>query len=386
MKRIGLIDNLSDIQKFLDNKLHCCTASELMQATGGNTGNVAFVYGIRKLLSNPITRLGWNWDDQIVRERFDQIVICGANQIGEHTDLGVWAERLEKFNLPVTIIGIGAQSDDLTKLPKIPSGTQRFLEITQNLRPTQNPNISTRGNFSSRVLNTLSIPSIPAGCPSLFINSNIRLGQSILERSANKILRKIAVAAGNPWHTISADIEPTLVNIVNNHHGEYVVQHPISMLQILLGEKNNLSKDALKTFLKVYKSDFTEDSIFEWFHSNASFYADAPNWIKSMRKYDAVIGPRYHGVALAIQSGTPGCVLTIDSRTEELSETTGIKFLPINNALKMTPEELIERSIWSEHDCKTLDEARLKNSNQFVTFLEDNNLTPSIQLREIAKQ
>ena len=43
-----------------------------------------------------------------------------------------------------------------------------------------------------------------------------------------------------------------------------------------------------------------------------------------MRKFDFVVGPRFHGVMLAMQAGIPGGVIAHDSRTLELCQTMGI--------------------------------------------------------------
>ena len=40
-----------------------------------------------------------------------------------------------------------------------------------------------------------------------------------------------------------------------------------------------------------------------------------------MRTFDFVAGPRFHGVMLAMQAGTPGGVIAHDSRTREMCET-----------------------------------------------------------------
>jgi polysaccharide pyruvyl transferase WcaK-like protein len=47
--------------------------------------------------------------------------------------------------------------------------------------------------------------------------------------------------------------------------------------------------------------------------------------MEHLRRFDAVVGPRFHGVMLGIQAGVPGVVVTHDSRTRELAATT---FLP----------------------------------------------------------
>ncbi|SSW87067.1 Uncharacterised protein [Klebsiella pneumoniae] len=117
MKRIGIIDNLNNIEQFVNYQFSQASAQDVMTATGGNTGNIAFVHGVRKLIGNQLTRIGWGWEASVVRQKVDHLIICCANQLGEHVDLGGWADRLEAFGLPVTLFGIGAQADSMNVHP-----------------------------------------------------------------------------------------------------------------------------------------------------------------------------------------------------------------------------------------------------------------------------
>lgn len=385
MKRIGIIDNLVDIQRFTESKYHACTAAEVMAATGGNTGNVAFVFGIRQLIKNPISRVEWSWAPETVKERFDHLVICCANQLGSHTDLGGWADRLEQFGLPVTLVGLGAQSDNIETDPVLPDGTKHFLEYVKSQHQTgEGSNISVRGKFTQRVLENLNVPSEPAGCPSLLISAEHELGKEILLRQQrSKNFKRVAVAAGNPWHGPSAALEETLVNIVNQFNGEYILQHPESMLQVAYGEREKIPQKTIDRFLEVYASNFNQEEMFEWFRHNSCAFIDAPNWMRFISKFDFMIGPRYHGVALAIQAKVPGCVITIDSRTHELCEGTTIKSIPLSEAIDLTSLELIEKSRWSTSDAEAFDRDRLIKARTYSKFLESNDIEPSDHLKNL---
>ena len=230
MKRVGIIDNLRDIEVFLSSSYGTADAASVMDATGGNTGNVAFVYGARKIVGNSLTRLNWGWAPNDVRASVDQLLICCANQLGTHADLGVWADRLADFNLPVTLLGLGAQAHDTKTFPELPKGTLRFLEVISSLRPSDGPNVAARGDFTKRLLAKHGVESEAAGCPSLHISIASSLGTEILNRQGSKPFERVAVSAGNPWHVRSAPLERVLVDIVNKYQGDYIVQHPISML------------------------------------------------------------------------------------------------------------------------------------------------------------
>lgn len=381
MKRIGIIDNLDDIQTLLESNYHDCNASEIMKATGGNTGNVAFVFGARQIIKNPVTRINWGWHPDVVKQHVDHLVVCCANQIGAHADLSSWAEKLEEFSLPVTLLGLGAQSDSYDVEPIVPDGTKRFLKTVTELRANpEQPNIGVRGAFTQSILKTLGVDSIRTGCPSLMISKEPELGKKILARQGNIPYEKVAIAAGNPWHGQSAFLERVLVNIVDKYSGAYILQHPESMIQLALGETENITEKTINRFLDVYGERFDLNEMLLWYRKNAYIFVDAPNWMRFLDKFDAVIGPRYHGVALALQHSVPGCVFTIDSRTEELCDETAVKSIHVSKLKSLETEELIRVSRWNSDDAEKYDVNRGVKASVFRDFLYANNIEPSEQL------
>ncbi len=385
MKRIGLIDNLVDINSFLENKFHTATAAEVMTATGGNTGNVAFVFGTRKMLKNPITRIGWGWTPEVVRQRVDHLVVCCANQIGPHADLAGWADRLEQFGLPATFVGLGAQADDFSKAPAIPVGTLKFLEVATRFRSDSGAaNIAVRGEFTKGVLAGVGTASEAAGCPSLMISKEPALGAAILARQPETAFRQVVVAAGNPWHGPSAFIERLLVEIVERFAGTYILQHPVSMLNVAFGEHEQLPPETVKRFLAVYGERFDVEGLFAWYRQHAAVFVDVPNWLRFLSRADCVLGPRYHGVALGMQAGKPGYVITIDSRTQELCDGTGIKSLPVAEALQWDADRLVEFARWSADDAMAFDANRSQKAVICADFLRSNGLEPSDHLTALA--
>ena len=385
MKRIGIIDNLRDIPSFIGSQFETVTAAQCMAATGGNTGNMIFAHAVRKILGNPMTRVGWDWIPSKVRKRADHLVICCANQLGVHVDLGDWADRLEKFELPVTLIGLGAQSDSLQIAPKIPTGTQRFLARVQALKGEADNNIAVRGNFTKDILAELNVPSLAIGCPSLHISPEPMLGQTIIRGQALRSTERVAVLAGNPWHDPSAGLERVLVDIVNTYRSEYVLQHPEPMLQFAFGEMDSITPQDKARMQDVYGSSFSFDELLEWYRRNASVYLNPSSWLRSMRRFDLALGPRYHGVALAVQAGRPGCVITIDSRTEELCLGTALKHISLDKAHCLDAEGLVRYALWTEDDAVRFDTARHAKAAAYCDFLQANSLEPSAHLRRLAK-
>lgn len=377
MKNVGLITNTNPL--LLERTLGSTDslAENIDKAMGGNTGNIGFIHGTSKLLGDKVHRIGWGDKPESIKKHIDHIVICCANQIGEHVDLGAWAKTLEEYDRPVTLVGLGAQANSKDDFPEIPNGTKEFLDVVSKKKASKASNILVRGSYTQSVLEMAGYTSIPAGCPSLLISDTPFLGKEIVKYSQTHPPAKIALAAGNPWHSTSASLEQKLVSIVNEWRGEYIIQHPLAMLKFALGESDMVDEETRSRFCQVYASIIEPSKLARWFLQNSIAFTDAQTWMRFLRKFDLTIGPRYHGIALAIQTGRPGMVITIDSRTQELCESTGVKHMPLITALDLSIDELIQSAAWSNADGECLDRARKIQSGRFSDAFLDNDLMPS---------
>lgn len=384
VRTIGIIDNLRDIPSFVASRYESASAAEVMAATGGNTGNVAFVHGVHQILGDRLRRIEWGTPADVINREIDHVVVCCANQLGAHVDLGSWADKIAQIDKPVTLIGLGAQAPDTSRFPTVPEGTLRFLERVGERRVGASTNIAVRGQFTADFLASIGIEAAPIGCPSLHVSADRHLGRRIVARQAARIER-VAVAAGNPWHGPSAPLEKTLVEIVMRWRGDYVLQHPEVMLQYAYGETAAIDDRARRRFAEVYGSEIYGESIEDWFRRYAAVFVDAPNWMRYLGRFDRVLGPRYHGVALGLQAGVAGCVFTIDSRTEELCSGTGVKSIPAGELIGLPAEEVVARATWSEGDGEAFDSIRTARAVAYLGFLEGNALASSPQLAVLAQ-
>tara|TARA_Y100001956_G_scaffold15437_1_gene14866 strand:- start:1744 stop:2904 length:1161 start_codon:yes stop_codon:yes gene_type:complete len=385
--KIGIITNLQNIDKFVSTELAFANSERWMAATGGNTGNVAFVQGIKNIITaEKVGEVHWGDNPEAVNEYYDLLIICCANQIGAHVDLGSWADRLTAFNLPTLFIGLGAQSNSIGEHPDVPEGTIRLLELSKKLRTKPDvPNIITRGPFTTEVLEKLGVESLPYGCPSQFISTELNIGKKCLKHQETAQHFRVLTAAGNPWHA-SYTLEKTLVEIVNEYKGDYVLQHPVSLVQLALAEGEVIEDNQRERLEKIYGFMGSWETICDWFRSHGVLFADAQNWMLYSKRFTLAIGPRYHGVALPIQAGVPGKVIAIDSRTEELSDTTGIPFVRYKEIEKLSKEELVDWCKWSEEDANKYDLIRKNNAESYSEFLTKNLVSPSLNLTGLASQ
>lgn len=411
MKRIGIIDNLLDLQTFDAAQ---CSAADYSAFFGGNTGNLAFVLGTNLSIGNTKIRIGWDWDVSHVKSLVDHIVICCANQVGEHVSLDQWEDRLKQFNLPVTLIGLGAQTTNYEKNVSVPSGTVRFLQTVSALRSGSASNIGVRGSFSQEVLNRIGIDSQITGCPSLFISPDLKLGDTIVRNSKSHKERRIAVAAGNPFHAESCLLDERLMEIVERTKGAYIIQHPEELIALAIGKFEDKHEKYLDIIKKMFgkrfdlSARFAKPSLidrllkggntlktinsktdldlefFQWFRQHSYVFSDAVVWMNFLKSFNGMIGPRYHGVAFAVQAGVPSTVIHIDNRTQELSESSAIKNISTKEFMRYSFSDALKSADWEREEGEAFDRNRLERAKIMLGFLRSNNLQESSELAALA--
>jgi hypothetical protein len=365
----------------LDEDYSVRNFDNLYKSVGHNTGNVAFVHAIKKLVKIDVVSVPWHSVGEIKSE---VLVFPAANQLGRHTDLGDLASGLEMSGAPIVVIGLGAQADDENSEPELKPGTQFWLETILKNRPSFNSNIWTRGEYTSNQIRRLVPGSDPVTgcCPSLFINQSAVLGKDL---SINKSdFRRVAVAAGNQGFRGMSKIEPELASLVSDslYPGRYITQSMGEMIALGLGQFEKIDGEKMKSLNKYIAPWLDESGFKNWCRTYARTYFDAKSWMYELSNFDAVVGARYHGVALGLQAGIPGVLIAIDSRTYELGLATGVPTIKSIEIDSITRRYL--KTKWEEFDPIAYDSSRVALAQRFHRFLTDNLLEPTDHLKKLA--
>jgi hypothetical protein len=319
--RVALIaPSLSVTDAFAANAEH------LFKLCGGNTGNFAFVFALHQLLSPDVDVVSWEANPEMVKEKYDAVVFACANQLGPHTDLGWLADRLVAMDRPIVAIGLGAQTLDTTQPIEVTDGTRRWLDVIADHAPSSAPNIGVRGAYTLSQVERLGHRTKAAivGCPSNFINSTPSLGRSIAQKLSATSIERIAVPAGlHLWPGLQR-MEEHLADLLESCSGLYVAQSELDMIRLARDEPDAVAPDVLEKIRLYVRPKLTTAEFARWMRRYGTTFIDAASWIDAMRKFDFVVGPRFHGVMLAVQAGIPGGVIAHDSRTFELCQTMNI--------------------------------------------------------------
>ncbi len=358
----------------------------LYRGIGRNNGNLAFVYAIVNQIQEKLTYIPWQFEPKQVAD-VDVIVIPCANQFGKHTDLGKLAGLLERADKPIIGIGLGAQAKNMESEVEVTPGTLEWLRVLNSHRPGTASNIYTRGPFTVTQLARFGVPdAVAGGCPSHFINENADLGQRIHQNWTSVGLpRAISVAAGHERWANARSVEHRLIAMMQDpvHPGQYVVQSMADMIKISRGEFDSIEPDVLAQIHAYTVPHYTLDEFKSWCRAYARSFYDIPSWMDSLRRYDLTIGPRYHGVGLAMQAERMGLTVAIDSRTEEMCVQTGIPHVRVDEFAKM-PITRASLKTMIKFNPIVYDRQRSERARNYVAFLRANGLTPAPHLEKIA--
>ena len=361
---------------------------ELFAYVGHNNGNLAFVHAIRQHVQAPMAVYGWGTPAATLRREVDLLVMPCANQLGKHSDLGGLAKTLAAADVPVVAIGLGAQAGKESHDVELTPGTRAWLETVARLRPNADaPNISVRGPYTERQLQRLGVDGVvQGGCPSMFLNPRPDLGLRI-EASAQRMPRSLCVAAAHQQWARCADVEQQLVSLVSDSWfpGSYVPQSMSDMIKISRDEFDTIAPDVLEAIRRFVAPHLTLELFQEWCRQYARSFYDVPSWMDHLRRYDLTVGARYHGVALALQAERIGLTITVDTRTKELCEETGVPNVAIEDLRGPVTRRTLHDRV-KGFDGAAYDELRAAKAATYVDFLVGNGIAPAPYLFGLARR
>ena len=360
----------------------CFQATEALYRETGNQGNVAFLYAIDEHLGPKLPVVSWAAPPSSVNASGDLGVLPAANQLGRHADFSRLAKRFEAVDIPLVMIGLGAQSDVRFTVPDVPPGTISWLHRIVERAPGATPNLAVCGDFTLRVLRThgLADHATVVGCPSLFINPSATLGRDIVARVRRP--KRVAVVAGHQrWHHLGA-IERSLGALVSETNGSYIGQDPLELVMLTRGEAHGMTEEDLLACRDYVCPDMSLEDFIRWSRRHGQTFFDASAWMEHYRRFDFVVGTRVHGVMLALQAGVPALCLAHDSRTLELCQTMRVPHvLARDHRAGLSLKQLVPLF---DFDGAAFDANRRRLCARYVAFLEGNGLQVADWVRDLA--
>lgn len=302
-----------------------------LEAVGYNTGNLLFQYALWKKIKNPKFNVDLNSSPEWIRYNADLLVIPAANQVNPDWDLEWWGDFVEKTDLPVAILGLGAQAPDNSVLNlNLSSGTLHFLKAVSKRTPL----IGVRGRFTKQVLEYVGITNTTiTGCPTQTISELIE-GLSIqrqidfLKAKSSTYGEKINLGyLMGTMEPFCQDYEKNLFESLIKYDFDIILQTAPSSMKAAFGFTVSEGEQEDIDWAGRYLLGERNFNTFNQKIRSGKIYSSASFWIDDMFKYDLVIGMRIHGAIAAIQAGKLGICVAFDSRTLELCQTMGYPYI-----------------------------------------------------------
>ena len=346
------------------------TIADRLAQTGGNTGNQLIAYGLLK----PLIFEEVAWDFRIGPERvsaeYDLILIAAANFLFPGFNFGGMADFIERTDLPVAIVGVGAQSKDYSPRIALQPGTERLMRVVAERAPI----IGVRGSFTAEVLAEMKIHNVQTvGCPSYYMNG---AGGALSREGRLSEKPKVAVNASRDvfGHAFDAqkmrEVVSGLIKEAIRYDGIFVAQTEREEMILADGAGVDETDAALEKLSHVF-ADFIPDarSLKSWAKDHSRVYWSVEQWIEDMRDIDLVVGTRFHGAMAALLAGTPAFVYCHDTRTREMSEFLGVPSANIRDV-----DRIDLRDVYDRIDPSEFNNRRAELLPSYARFLEANGL------------
>lgn len=360
------------------------SSNVLLGETGLNFGNLAFWFGASGLTKENLHFFGWNSKADSIAD-CDAIMIPAANWLSNTTDFGFLADIIESVDKPVLVLGLGIQSSGAANTIRLREGTLRFVKSAA----ARSPHLLVRGALTKNFLRDLGVENVEVGgCPSLFINPRLDLGERLRRKIDQLEFRrnmKMAVHGLNLGHPELRRIERILFALTVQHDAEYIIQSPLSAVKALLNDELMESDTASLTALnKFVAPNLNLDQFIFEIRKRAVFYNNISSWLLRLRQMGCSINTRIHGALLSVAAETPSVCIYHDVRTQELSEATGIPSIGTAELQDwdMDIVELFERSPF---DSAAFNNNRAVKAKLLCTTMESLGIEPSDNVLTISR-
>lgn len=339
------------------------------EASGNNFGNILIGNSVHSYLSeNEIIRREDIGSPAEADERCDQVVIPAANFLWRDFDFGYMFDFLDKTSLPVSIIGVGAQTHDRSTVATVHPNTLRLMKLISE----RSKNLGVRGYYTAEVLAANGIHNVSViGCPSIYSarRPTIKID---LERMREPHSLSVNFSRRVSRHSFSHErlrlLENNLLKRALQMNSDFVAQDEIDEINLMSGADVDVRS------LVQYFDQSDPNAVTEFFKNKTKYFCNVEDWSSYIGRKSFSVGSRFHGNLIALLNGVPAMIFVHDSRTLEMCALMGLPYVHVNEAegALSTPDGLWERLLGTTYERFESGYAVLYR--RFVEFLSSNGL------------
>lgn len=358
------------------------TTTQAMNAVGNNTGNLVFQHAVYHQIAEEKYVIGQDlaWDMGLIRERCRVIVVPSANHIRENFDMTSFVDLIDKVQLPLVFLGLGAQATDydqaeITLHPSI----SRLVALAKE----RSKLVSIRGEYTAKTLEKLGVYNYRiTGCPSNFINLDQGLPDKI-DAKMKRPIKSFITHGDEPWpKTKEKQIVEKLLATWTMEGAAMQSQQSVPSFMEYIRDNNPYGEAAVpepreEALRRALMPSATLDQFRDFLAAKLRVYFSVSQWMEDSSKYDFSLGLRLHGNMVAWQAAVPSLWLYHDSRTRELAE---VMKLPHMNYLDFIEHCPTVQSAWErvEFDKEGYRQRRIELARNFVEVYEAQGIKTTI--------
>jgi len=328
-----------------------------LHMSGNNFGNYLIGYSIDKQIENcDFFTFNQKLDFEYINSTYDRAIISSSNFINSEQDLGKWADVLEKLDMPITPIGLGAQALNANEAIKIKKGTERWLKIVSE----KSNSIGVRGEFTADILSKFGIKNTEIiGCPSAFmsLDRNFTIDTDL---NLNDNSRVLVHGSPRPNQMFYIDY---LIDIFSKYDMKFLAQTESKLLRL---QSNEIQVDEINEFmnLKHHSAEYVNNII-----DNTVYFDDVDIWKDYFKTVSFSIGGRFHGNMIAAQMKVPAIWVVHDTRTMEFTDLYSFPSIHMNELVTISKSEIFDKFSYENFNKKysTL-------YDNYVRFLMNNGI------------
>lgn len=341
-----------------------------MDALGGNSGNAVFQYSLQSMLMDKTVEIDICQDlfkmvphdnayfDQI-NNNYDCVVYSPANIIAEYAKgraLFVAKNVYEKINIPIYLVGLGAQSDKYYSLDFM-NFIRDDVYNTFRILLNKGGRIAVRGYFTAECLRNAGFSErdfVVTGCPSLFMKGP---KLQVEKRNIPREKFNLSLNGFRIWN------HPLSDRIFDEYPSSIFVDQ--EEFYRLLYMPNDLTWKEFQ-----YLSDEKQKWFRMYTEGRIKLYCNFQSWYTDLiaRNITFSYGCRIHGNVVPILAGIPAYIDTFDSRVKELAEYFDI---PCGDDGDVIPD-LYE--LYQSIDYSKFNKNFKEKYNKFAKFMEECSL------------
>lgn len=341
-----------------------------LERAGLNFGNILIGNGIKSVLTgyDYLTR-----DDvqnpEEVNDRCDHVIIPAANFLWRDFDFGFMYDFLSKVNLPMTIVGLGAQTDNRSKIEKIHPNTLRLIQFLSE----RTPSLGVRGFYTAEVLSAHGINNVQVlGCPSIYTYGRSEYALQVRPRNVGKLNLSVNFSRTVASHSFSPEklriIENALLKLAIANDANFVAQDELHELKIHLEKDRSYLARVAEYFHSV-----ESEAVFNFFSNKSNYFLNFSDWSKYISSFDSSIGSRLHGNIISLINNVPALTIAHDSRTLEMCALMGAPYLHVDDVdQSFTDFDMLDR--FYEIDLSLFNRNYKSLVSRYVEFLNSHNL------------